>query len=119
MPQFTLDVENSCGFFLNLCQVWNHIRSSTQNEQKGSSWNTFYRTSSADFNTGRAPSLGHWAPTAEVLWNALQTALFSVFSLNSAREVHTCLWKHMFFTYIQLYTATKTTIWYCYMGKCN
>lgn len=79
MPQFTLDVEKSFVFFLNLCQVSNHVWSGMQNEQKASSWNTFYRTSSVAFNMDRTLSLDHWAPTVEVLWNALQAVPFSVF----------------------------------------
>lgn len=92
---------------LSLLKMWkNHIWSSMQNEQKA---NTFYRTSSEEINWDRTPRLDHWTPTAEVLWNILQAVLFFDSSQNSAREVHTCLWKHIFFTNIQLYLATKTT----------
>lgn len=110
MPQFTLDVEKSCVFFLNLCQVSNHIQSSMQNEQKASSWNTFCRTSSVAFNMDRTPSLDHWAPTAEVLWNAFQAAPFSDFSLNSARKVHTGLQKHILHIYPIIYSNKNNSL---------
>lgn len=70
-----------------------------QNDEKASRWNSFYRTASVVFNTDRTLSLDHWAPTAEILWNTLQAALFSVFSLNSSREVHVSMKTHILHIY--------------------
>lgn len=93
MPQFTLSVKKS------------HLKQHAK-LKKGQQLNTFYRTSSVAINLHRTPSLNHWTPTAVVLWNTLRVVLFSD-SLQNARKV--CLWKHTFFTDMQLYIATKTT----------